>query len=146
MPHLSDHFLQAAFSKNRDCCRFFPSFKIGNFWLTCASFSIKPVLKVVMGLPLHVSCSGNLLFGSHTERRTSWMSLFVVFLITAECWDDINSLKPKREWRRESGWVVLHTTFNGRGGKAKFMAMKVPRQCPLVLLVKVGWRGGKKKV
>jgi hypothetical protein len=23
------------------------------------------------------------------------------------------------------------------------MAMKVPKQCPLVLLVKVGWRGGK---
>jgi hypothetical protein len=29
------------------------------------------------------------------------------------------------------------------GGRAKFTAMKVPRQCPLVLLVKVGWRGGK---
>jgi hypothetical protein len=27
--------------------------------------------------------------------------------------------------------------------RAKFTAMKVPRQCPLVLLVKVGWRGGK---
>jgi hypothetical protein len=26
---------------------------------------------------------------------------------------------------------------------AKFTAMKVPRQCPFVLLVKVGWRGGK---
>jgi hypothetical protein len=26
--------------------------------------------------------------------------------------------------------------------RAKFTAMKVPRQCPLVLLVKVGWRGG----
>jgi hypothetical protein len=29
------------------------------------------------------------------------------------------------------------------GGRAKFMTMKVPRQCPLVLLVKLGWRGGK---
>jgi hypothetical protein len=29
------------------------------------------------------------------------------------------------------------------GGRAKFTAMKVPRQCPLVLLIKVGWRGGK---
>jgi hypothetical protein len=27
--------------------------------------------------------------------------------------------------------------------RAKFTAMKVPRQCPLVLLVKVGWRGDK---
>jgi hypothetical protein len=26
------------------------------------------------------------------------------------------------------------------GGRAKFTAMKVPRQCPLALLVKVGWR------
>jgi hypothetical protein len=25
-------------------------------------------------------------------------------------------------------------------GRAKFTAKKVPRQCPLVLLVKVGWR------
>jgi hypothetical protein len=30
-----------------------------------------------------------------------------------------------------------------QGGRAKFTAVKVPRQCPLVLLVKVGWRGGK---
>jgi hypothetical protein len=29
------------------------------------------------------------------------------------------------------------------GGRAKFTAMKEPRQCPLVLLVKVNWRGGK---
>jgi hypothetical protein len=29
------------------------------------------------------------------------------------------------------------------GGRSKFTALKVPRQCPLVLLVKVGWRGGK---
>jgi hypothetical protein len=27
--------------------------------------------------------------------------------------------------------------------RAKFTAMKVPRQCLLVLLIKVGWRGGK---
>jgi hypothetical protein len=27
--------------------------------------------------------------------------------------------------------------------RAKHTALKVPRQCPLVLLVKVGWRGGK---
>jgi hypothetical protein len=29
------------------------------------------------------------------------------------------------------------------GGRVKFTAMKVPRQCPLVFLVKEGWRGGK---
>jgi hypothetical protein len=27
--------------------------------------------------------------------------------------------------------------------RVKFTAMKVPMQCPLVLLVKVGWTGGK---
>jgi hypothetical protein len=43
---------------------------------------------------------------------------------------------------RESWWVVGDTTFNG-GDRAMFTAMKVPRQYPLVLLVKVGWRGGK---
>jgi hypothetical protein len=32
---------------------------------------------------------------------------------------------------------VRDTTFNG-GGRDKFAAVKVPRQCPLVLLVKVG--------
>jgi hypothetical protein len=38
------------------------------------------------------------------------------------------------------GWQceTLHLT----GGRAKFTAMKVPGQCPLVL-VKVGWGGGK---
>jgi hypothetical protein len=59
---------------------------------------------------------------------------------------DINPLKPKREREREEkvGWVVRDTTFNRGGGeKAKFATMKVPRQCPLVLLVKVSWIGGK---
>jgi hypothetical protein len=36
------------------------------------------------------------------------------------------------------GAVATDTTFNGRGGEHKFTATKVPRQCPLVLLVKVG--------
>jgi hypothetical protein len=36
--------------------------------------------------------------------------------------------------RRESGGVVRDATFNG--GKHKFTNMKVPMQCPLVLLVK----------
>jgi hypothetical protein len=39
---------------------------------------------------------------------------------------------------------VRDTTFNTGGKKGKFAAMKVPRQCPLVLLVKVSWIGGKK--
>jgi hypothetical protein len=43
------------------------------------------------------------------------------------------------------GWVVRDTTFNTGGKKAKFAAIKVPRQCPLVLLVKVSWIGGKKR-
>jgi hypothetical protein len=37
---------------------------------------------------------------------------------------------------------VKNTAFN-RGNKNKFPAMKVPRQCPFVLLVKVGWREDK---
>jgi hypothetical protein len=41
----------------------------------------------------------------------------------------------------ESGEIVIDTTFNERGGK--FTATKVPRQCPLVLLVKVVRREGK---
>jgi hypothetical protein len=51
-------------------------------------------------------------------------------------------LKPKkreREREEEVGVVAIGTTFNGRGGhKFRFAATKVPRQCPLVLLVKVG--------
>jgi hypothetical protein len=34
--------------------------------------------------------------------------------------------------------VAIGTTFNGREHKFTFAATKVPRQCPLVLLVKVG--------
>jgi hypothetical protein len=41
--------------------------------------------------------------------------------------------------RRGSRWVVRDITFN-RGNRVKFTAVKVPRQCPLVLLVKVGRR------
>jgi hypothetical protein len=37
---------------------------------------------------------------------------------------------------------VRHYIQKGRV-RVKFMAVRVPRQCPLVLLVKVGWRGGK---
>jgi hypothetical protein len=37
------------------------------------------------------------------------------------------------------GGVAIGTTFNGRGEhKFRFAAAKVPRQCPLVLLVEVG--------
>jgi hypothetical protein len=33
--------------------------------------------------------------------------------------------------------AVRDTALNGGGGRNKFSAMKVPRQCPLVLLEKV---------
>jgi hypothetical protein len=36
------------------------------------------------------------------------------------------------------GIVAIGTTFNGVEHKFRFAATKVPRQCPLVLLVKVG--------
>jgi hypothetical protein len=43
--------------------------------------------------------------------------------------------REKRKW----GGVAIGTTFNGRGEhKFRFAATKVPRHCPLVLLVKVG--------
>jgi hypothetical protein len=48
----------------------------------------------------------------------------------------------ERERETESGWVIRDTTLN-RGKRAKFRAMKVPRHCPLVLLVKADWRGAK---
>jgi hypothetical protein len=58
-------------------------------------------------------------------------------------------LNPKLRWRERErerrkigGWFeTLHLT---RRSRAKFAAMEVPRQYPLVLLVKVGWRGMKK--
>jgi hypothetical protein len=59
----------------------------------------------------------------------------------------VNPLKPKRE-RQKRKWVgsarhyTLHLTEGG-GNRAKFAVMKVSRRCPLVLLVKVGWKGGK---
>jgi hypothetical protein len=45
--------------------------------------------------------------------------------------------REKERERRENEGVVRDTTFN-TGNRDKFSAMKVPRQCPLVLLVKVG--------
>jgi hypothetical protein len=55
-----------------------------------------------------------------------------------------NPLKPtrEREEKRRWGWVVHDTIFN-RGNRAKFTALKVSKQFPLVLLVKVVWRGSK---
>jgi hypothetical protein len=37
---------------------------------------------------------------------------------------------------------VRDTTFNG-GKREKFLAMKVPKQCPFVLRIKVGCRESK---
>jgi hypothetical protein len=45
--------------------------------------------------------------------------------------------RNKRERRESGGRVVADTTING-GNRDKFSAMKVPRHCPLVFLVKVG--------
>jgi hypothetical protein len=54
----------------------------------------------------------------------------------------LRSRREERERRKKVGWVVRDTTFDTGGKKAKFAAMKVPRQCPLVM-VKVSWIGGK---
>jgi hypothetical protein len=70
-----------------------------------------------------------------TITKINWLTLF-----------KFNPLKTREREREERkvGWVVRDTTFNRGGGrKAMFAAMKVPRQCPLVLLVKVSWIGGK---
>jgi hypothetical protein len=47
-----------------------------------------------------------------------------------------------KDGRESGGRVVRDTTFNG-GNRYKFTATKVPRQCPLVLLINVGRREGK---
>jgi hypothetical protein len=47
---------------------------------------------------------------------------------------DFSKQKRERE-KKQCGWVVRDTTVS-RGNRAKFAAMKVPRQFPLVLLVK----------
>jgi hypothetical protein len=49
----------------------------------------------------------------------------------------LNLLKPNEDRRESRGRVVRDTTLNGRN-RDKVSAMKVPRQCPLVLLPKVG--------
>jgi hypothetical protein len=50
----------------------------------------------------------------------------------------VNNLKHERERDKEQVvGGVRDTTFNRRE-KENFLAVKVPRQCPLVLLVKVG--------
>jgi hypothetical protein len=43
-----------------------------------------------------------------------------------------------RERERESGGVMEDNAFNGETEINKFTAMKVPRQCQIFLLVKVG--------
>jgi hypothetical protein len=56
----------------------------------------------------------------------------------------INSLKSERERERERevGGSVRHYILK-RWARYKFTTVKVPRQIPLALLVKVGCRGGK---
>jgi hypothetical protein len=43
------------------------------------------------------------------------------------------------EWNNESEWMTVETAFNIR---KKFRFMRVPRHCPLVLLIKIGRREG----
>jgi hypothetical protein len=50
--------------------------------------------------------------------------------------------KVKIIGEKESGWVVRDTTFN-RGETELRYCYEGPRQCPLVLLVNVGWKRGK---
>jgi hypothetical protein len=84
-------------------------------------------------------------FKSLTPRQLSAKSCTIVNTSPPYC--ELNRSQGyaytngKRE-RRESGWLVWDTTFKFVG-EAKFTAMKVPRQCQLVLFVKVGWRRGK---
>jgi hypothetical protein len=46
----------------------------------------------------------------------------------------------ERGGRREIGEVMRNTTF--RGAHIAFSGLKVPRQCPLFLLVEIRLRGG----
>jgi len=53
--------------------------------------------------------------------------------------------------KTEGGWkgysdrhcTYYHKAVEGGGLSETFVALRVPRQCPLVLLVKVGWWQGK---
>jgi hypothetical protein len=50
----------------------------------------------------------------------------------------IAQVQAEKERERENrGRVTRDSTFNGEGEEKHFSAVKVPRQCPLVLLVKV---------
>jgi uncharacterized protein YPO0396 len=50
----------------------------------------------------------------------------------------VRERERKRE-KRMYRWVVCDTAFNRGENRARFMVMKVPRKCPLVLLLKVVW-------
>jgi hypothetical protein len=69
-----------------------------------------------------------------------------LILCKLQCKTSFKPLKSKRERERERArrekWVgSAVTAFNG-GYRAKFTAMKIPRQYPLVLLVEVRCREG----
>jgi hypothetical protein len=76
--------------------------------------------------------------------------------IMEHCWNDTKKEKPnysektlqtgRQKRRNRSGVAVRVITciiiiIIGRKNKI-YTALKVPRQCPLVLLVKVGWKQG----
>jgi hypothetical protein len=49
----------------------------------------------------------------------------------------LKPLKPQRMREKRKYWSI-ERDYILQGNRDKFSAMKVPRQCPLVLLVKVG--------
>jgi hypothetical protein len=44
----------------------------------------------------------------------------------------------------EFGWLVTDTVFITGKLTGNFIALKIPRQCPLVHLVKLVWRQGRR--
>jgi hypothetical protein len=75
-------------------------------------------------------------FVMQLEETFSPLGLATLFPVNSN-----NRSKPKSEWEEKVGGVAIDTTFNGGHTfvfKFKFAATKVPRQCPLFLMVKVG--------
>jgi hypothetical protein len=60
-----------------------------------------------------------------------------------KCSENLHETENREGERRKKVGGMCETLHLTGGNRAKFTAMKVPRHCPLVLLVKVGWRGGK---
>jgi hypothetical protein len=79
------------------------------------------------------------------ERRECHLSeVTVLAIFTKYCSYNFYMISVRKKKKlKTKGGVVRLTTFNviitgGRGGREKFTALKVPRQCPLVLLIRRG--------